>query len=210
MSRLKGGDAARMVQAILHNDAGHNIVRGDIEAVLAILRNHPTTTNNGYARSGIRYAYDEDIVKQVSHAYALNLKDGAIIHYPGEVSGRLFLNQAHHTRWKQTMENMSVNPANIELTLSLILLTADETLWNKISALVTANPYDTPALQMKCHTSTQQTIVSIVALFLDSENSNGSAPLSVPDILFDCPADMAELIAVLFLKLAQVRKNRLA
>ena len=66
MAAIKGTSAMQLIRTTLLNNGLTNYTRRDVETILKTLRGHPFTTHNGYARSGIRYTYDEDVVTSVA------------------------------------------------------------------------------------------------------------------------------------------------
>ena len=206
MAAIKGTRAMQLIRTTLLNNGLTNYTRRDVETILKTLRCHPSTSHNGYARSGIRYTYDEDIVTGVAGQYAHNKLAGMVIQPDSSgkalVTGNLFRNPAHRRRW-EIAANQSMYPDDAyRERFALILLTADPLFWNEIEPYLKPRDFDFSSADTHCRTDEDRAILQLAAEIWGFTPTWYDPCITV--LLSSCDPAVAEVAAAVLLKTVQV------
>lgn len=209
MGAINGTKTLQLIHDELTNNGLTRYTRQDIDNILKTLRRHPSTTNNGYSHTGIRYIYDEDTVIKTANQYACDKLAGRIIQTDGAgkalITGNLFRNPAHTRRWRDAVTQAMLPDAMYRERFSLILLTADQEFWSKIEPCLKHCDFDFAQADTLCQLDNETALLQFTAEIWGMTPTWYDPCLTV--LLTSCNRDIAEIAAAVLLKTIQVIKR---
>lgn len=209
MGAVNGTKAIQLIHDELTNNGLTRYTRPDIDNIMKALRRHPSTTNNGYSHTGIRYAYDEDTVIKTTSQYACDKLAGRIIQTNSTgkavVTGNLFRNPAHTHRWRDAVTQAMLPNAMYRERFSLILLTADPEFWSRIEPCLKHCDFDFAQANTLCRLDNETALLQFAAEIWGMTPTWYDPCLTV--LLTSCDQNTAEIAAAVLLKTVQVIKR---